>query len=1412
MTSDVQLTIDQKRIQAKRLLAKQKLSNNSTSYGTLAASGETERIAFGNSTEFADAPIGTAQQFSDIQNDDVFDTPSSSFEEAGATFEKQSAYLALVANAYGLIGDDEINEFVADRSKALASAQARQPEYMKQFTREFEEAKGFFEGAGVILNNPRAIGRQVITQSGNAAIPLLTTAAGAKGGAAVGAPVGGAIGSVVPVAGTAAGTATGTVVGSVVGGTTGAFVGGSIVEIGAEIDGMMQEMGVDVTDANQVLEMLQNDDVMNDIKAKAERKGITTASVDALFQVVGGRFLKAAKIKGAGKVATVGAGAADIGVQSIGEGVGEAAGQYAKDGKVDFKDAALEAVTSLGQSAGQTAIGATSGTVKTTAENVIQNKKSMDGYLSKIAQVESGNNPLAQNPNSSAKGKYQFIDSTGKMFGLDKYEFGTPEYTAAEEKAVRKLTKINNKGLKKVLGRPPTEGELYLAHQQGLGGAKKLLQNPNALAVDVVGEKQVKLNGGDANMTAQEFANKWISKVDGESATTFENNESLDIAEASLTFDERNEISETGEKQVEAIRAEQAQIIEQDTATVDSLKDRIDRVRQFIKSPKPKAPIKKPLIDFVKKMGGVQTGSTLAGELKSMGINTKTAVDLFKKKGMSGDLDNIPITEWRQAFPDSNPTSEDGTYVDRNFILEQISNETFAKEEITAEDAEVNDFVEQLDRMGLDIDTVTPEELFEAIEGRIPAKEQTSELDELGPPPEPIITEAEISAIDPEFADGVQLYADEKRSLLDIPSDIASEVLTSSADGVVNIGKGLEKILSPISTRISNINEKLAFKLRRFEMNTKVAIQNDEKVIIPFLQKWKTMNIKDQQVFDLALKNGNDPVIDAVSEKYDMAQEISDVKELLDGLFERASDAGININYRSDFFPRNVNDVEGLLGYLRKSEGWSVFNTAFDAREKRTGDKLTTAERAEIVNVMLRGFPIEGVSLSKKGIFKDRSIEQVNKEINQFYDSSDQSLIKYLVVANESIEVSKLFGKGIDMNGKENMDDSVGSFVDGLLESGEVSSENAQELKILFNARFNRGRMGPATEFFRDAGYVATMGSNIGSTITQIGDTFLAAYKNGLLNAALSLPSAVTGNVVVDTDDVGVTKIAQEFESKSLSSKVVETSFKLTGLSTIDRIGKRTLLESSFKKNRKLAKKADKNFMEKLDIIFEAGAAQVAQDFIDGNVTEDVKFVMFNDLLDMQPVALSEMPEQYLKAGNGKLFYMLKTFTIKQLDIYRRDVFREIKVGTQQKDAKRVAKGVANFTRLMGYMVMAGATRDLAWSWLTGREPDEPDDMVVKNMLKAVGLSKYTFDQMAKPYMGDDPSDALFGTALLPPTKTIDNLWRDMKQMRSKKGLDYKDMRSLRSIPVGGELYYFWFGGGSSASKDKNSKSKLATQ
>jgi hypothetical protein len=139
-------------------------------------------------------------------------------------------------------------------------------------------------------------------------------------------------------------------------------------------------------------------------------------------------------------------------------------------------------------------------------------------YLLATAQVESGLNPQAGASTSSARGLFQFVDQTwlgtmkqsGAALGYGRYaaaitrtasghyEVKDPSMrsqilklrTDPEANAVMAgaFTRTNAAYLTQKLGRQPSEGELYIAHFLGAGGAARLItlaaSDPNAKSTD----------------------------------------------------------------------------------------------------------------------------------------------------------------------------------------------------------------------------------------------------------------------------------------------------------------------------------------------------------------------------------------------------------------------------------------------------------------------------------------------------------------------------------------------------------------------------------------------------------------------------------------------------------------------------------------------------------------------------------------------------------------------------------------------------------------------------------------------------------------------------------------------------------------------------------------------------------------
>jgi hypothetical protein len=137
-------------------------------------------------------------------------------------------------------------------------------------------------------------------------------------------------------------------------------------------------------------------------------------------------------------------------------------------------------------------------------------------YLLAAAKMESDFNPTAGASTSSAHGLYQFIDQTwlatvkdaGSQFGYGQYadaiaKTSSGDYTVSDPSMYRSIMKLrddpvassamagaltqsNSFQLTGKIGRRPTDGELYMAHFMGVGGAATLINsavdNPQASA------------------------------------------------------------------------------------------------------------------------------------------------------------------------------------------------------------------------------------------------------------------------------------------------------------------------------------------------------------------------------------------------------------------------------------------------------------------------------------------------------------------------------------------------------------------------------------------------------------------------------------------------------------------------------------------------------------------------------------------------------------------------------------------------------------------------------------------------------------------------------------------------------------------------------------------------------------------
>lgn len=302
-----------------------------------------------------------------------------------------------LAVAYGKASPEEAAQSIADANKRAADLRAKAPDYSKEFDQvmksqgddvdaAFNQLRGSFDSArdGKILEALKDFGSggiktvgETLDMIGSAVVrprglvysasqslahslpSLVTGYAGSKAGAVAGATIAAVAGQAGPQIATPEEIVTvpaGAVLGGTIGFMAGSFAGAVPTEVGSWINQTLTEKGYDVTNAEDLKRAFANPELMADARAQAERKGLTTAGVDAVFNAFAGKFVPKAGSSIARKVVGVGT---DLGVQMVGEGASELAGQVAaKEGfeGVNVGESVLEGISSLGHSMGETVI------------------------------------------------------------------------------------------------------------------------------------------------------------------------------------------------------------------------------------------------------------------------------------------------------------------------------------------------------------------------------------------------------------------------------------------------------------------------------------------------------------------------------------------------------------------------------------------------------------------------------------------------------------------------------------------------------------------------------------------------------------------------------------------------------------------------------------------------------------------------------------------------------------------------------------------------------------------------------------------------------------------------------------------------------------------------------------------------
>jgi len=662
----------------------------------------------------------------------------------------------------------------------------------------------------------------------------------------------------------------------------------------------------------------------------------------------------------------------------------------------------------------------------------------------------------------------------------------------------------------------------------------------------------------------------------------------------------------------------------------------------------------------------------------------------------------------------------------------------------------------------------------------------------------------------------------------------------------------IDKGLGSISTRLKNVDPMLRAEIRNLDFWTAQKIVTALRIAHPLLEKTKQMSPQDKFIWDASRRNSDEVKIKELAAKYNMTADQEKLRSVLDQIRQDAIDVGYDVGFIEEYWPRIIKDQEG---FLQATKGISQRPVITDAI-KVYADKLgMTVEKFEIeypeqaADIASNTILGRNLGIGGPGNIQARQYETVPPELNKFYMDSDAALMQYIYSMTKKIEARKFFGKVPeriatlkaekkrkqvmlteyeksnnaarieDVSGdliriEQELDkyklqrdytENIGTYINDLRMSGRIQADDEKVVRDILDARFHEHGATGIVNAYKNMSYIDVMGSPI-SALTQIGDLAWAMYvgkvwtPRGLADTIKNVGKAITKKSEITKEDLGIERIAQEFADGTTLGNAVSWVFKKVQLERIDSIGKETLINNAFSNYKTMASIADgrQTLLKQIKPIFGTQSESVINDLLANNPTDNVKMLLYHRLLDFQPVALSEMSEQYLKSGNGRVFYMLKTYTLKQFDVFRNEAWHKIKSGERD----QVIEGIGNMIKLVSLLTLANAGADELKDLLLGKET-KFEDHVIENFLTMGGASKFVRMQTTREGLGS----GLMGQ-ILPPFRFVNSISKDLNQLYGAyitgDTIDFDHSRIVESIPIGGKIYYWHYGRGEDYKKSSN--------
>ena len=466
-------------------------------------------------------------------------------------------------------------------------------------------------------------------------------------------------------------------------------------------------------------------------------------------------------------------------------------------------------------------------------------------------------------------------------------------------------------------------------------------------------------------------------------------------------------------------------------------------------------------------------------------------------------------------------------------------------------------------------------------------------------------------------------------------------------------------ILQSSYERLAKIDRKLGLLIQRAEQSQGLRIKRWTEQIKPFYEAFNNLSAEDKAKVQFYLLNQQWGAVEAL-----IGQENTDaVRRMLKTIYDELIASGVEVGYRSNYFPRSVLDYDGLL-----QEMGLTYPQIRKEMEEAIGKDATPEEQAEWFDKHIMGFSGGNVSTKGNKYTKERKLDLITDKMAQYYRPSMETLINYVEGMAKLLSMREVFGK--DYNSKE----SVGDAIERLLNEKNLSKKDIDEVRKVLSALYLPNGMGNKfLQAMRQYGYATKL--SYSTTIRQFADIGMMMKVNGVLN---TLDALFHPDKRITLENLGIDPLGEEFNTskKDIGGKVANFFTKWKGINWADAIMKNAFMRGNYKDLQKLAKNPEK-FHEKYDSLFGDETDTLIKDLNDNKVSEPVKVLLFHEISKIQPISRSAMPTAYLSNPNGRVFYMFKTFSLHRAEYMVSELANDFRNGDYKKAGKDIMADVA---------------------------------------------------------------------------------------------------------------------------------------